>query len=349
MKIGLLTYHHSANVGAMLQTYATCKALETLGHDVVLVDVRQPERVHSGLSKYVAGVVNFKRDIGFRSFRRDFYPQLTRRYSSVDELQDSSPEVDCLVVGSDQTWNPDISKEMVMAYFLDFGPDNARRFSYASSFGLSAWPNGSALTGEVCRALKRFDGISVREKTGLSILEDTFGLTGTVVVDPTMLFGSYDELTGVIPQRNELLCYKLERNADFYRNIGAVKDLSGMPARLLNNSYPVKGLRYIYPPTPREWIRRIAGAGFVLTDSFHGTVFSLLYKRNFAAVRNGNGKDSRIVDLLESIGLGDRVYDSVAAMASGKSWLAPIDYTYAEKRISAMREASWEYLRSVLK
>lgn len=348
MKIGLLTYHYSANIGAVMQAYATCRALRELGHEVVIVDIRQPEGNHSGLVKLVADAANLKRDLDLRKFKSMHYPPMTRRYLSVSELRDDPPHVDCLLAGSDQTWNPDISKEMAMAYFLDFGGDGIRRVSYASSFGRDSWPDDSPITKDVQKALARFQHISVREATGLAILSHTFWLNGTLVVDPTMLFADYQELTGPIPEKDELVCYKLERNPAFYAGIEAVKQMAGMPARLLNNSYPVKGLRYTCPPGVSEWIGRLGGARMVLTDSFHGTVFSLLYKRNFVAVMNKNGKDSRMLDLLKAVGLQDRAFESMEALKEDPSWLQPIDYSVVEPSVRALRDASWDYLKKAL-
>lgn len=348
MRIGLLTYHHSVNIGAMMQAYATCRALRELGHEVVIVDIRQPEGRHSGITKLITDAVYLKRDADLRHFKDAFYPPMTRRYHSVEELRSDPPAVDCLLVGSDQTWNPDISKEMAMAYFLDFGPEDIRRVSYGSSFGIAEWPDGSCLTLDVKAALSRFDSLSVRENTGKEILHDTFGVDGQLVVDPTMLFDNYNEITDRIIPRNELICYKLERTPEFYGSIGAVKRMAGLPARLLNNSFPVKGLRYTYPPGVKEWISRLAGAAMVLTDSFHGVVFSLLYKRRFVAIKSNNGKDSRIVDLMRAAGLQDRVFDSTGDLLNDDAWLLPIDYSAVESKLSEMRAHSWDYLKTSL-
>ena len=86
----------------------------------------------------------------------------------------------------------------------------------------------------------------------------------------------------------------------------------------------------------------------VLTDSFHGVVFSLLYKRNFVAIRNNNGKDSRIVDLMHAVGLGNRVYVSTKALLDDGTWLEPIDYQLVDGRMQALRKHSWDYLRASL-
>ena len=332
----------------MMQTYATCRALAELGHEVVIVDIRQPEEIHSGLTKLIVNAVYAKRDCELRRFKKRFYPAVTRHYESVEDLRRDPPAVDCLLVGSDQTWNPRISGDAALAYFLDFGAGEVRRVSYASSFGVGTWQGDPQLTDKVRAALKRFDSISVRETSGVSLLSRTFGLEGVQVCDPTLLFNDYKELTGAVKESGELVIYKLDRTPEFYAGIGAVKRMAGLPARLLNNSFPVKGLRYTYPPGVREWIYRLGGAGMVLTDSFHGVAFSLLYRRNFVVVLNRNGKESRILDLLDSVGLRGRAYDSMSDLAKDRSWLEPIDYKTVEPRLLAIREASWTYLREAL-
>ncbi len=348
MKIGLITYHVSTNIGAMLQTYATCKALQQLNHEVVIVDIRQQERKNHGLKKVAEQVVFCKQKHEHNKFRKEFYPPFTQRYFSFNELKNNPPEVDCLVVGSDQTWNPAISKEAVMAYFLDFGGENVRRFSYASSFGMDQWDKPSGLTEAVNNALHKFQNISVRENTAIKICKETFGLDAKLVVDPTLLFDSYPEITGEIPQKQVILCYKLKRNEDFFSNIGMVANEMGLPVRLLNNAYPTKGLRYTYPPSVKEWIRRIGGASFVITDSFHGAAFALLYKRQFVVIRNHNGRDSRFEDLLKVAGLEDRIFDSVKQMNETKRWQASIDYSLVSPKIKELSKSSWDYLKQAL-
>lgn len=348
MKIGLLTYHHSVNNGAMLQTYATVKALKQLGHDVFIVDIRQSEPKRTGLTGMIVKLVYGKHDREVKKFKERHYPPLTRHYYSLAELRNNPPLVDCLIVGSDQVWNPDIAKETLLAYFLDFGNKDIKRISYASSFGVSKWDYDSSITASVKRALDQFSYLSVREETGVRILNEVFNLESKTVVDPTMLFDNYHQLTGKVREMNEVVCYKINRTKEFFDNIGKVKSQTHLPVRLLNNSYPVKGLRYTYPPSVEEWIRRIAGAKYVITDSFHGVVFSILYQRNFVVIKNNNGKDSRMLDLLASIGLEQRVYESVGSLAVDSKWLLPIDYTRVNPKVEELRRQSWEFLKNAL-
>lgn len=348
MKIGLLTYHVSVNIGAMMQTYATCRALTELGHEVVIVDIRQPEQQRRGVNGLLTDIVYARQRHNHQFFRDNYYPSLTRRYYSLEELRKKPPEVDCFVVGSDQTWNPAISKDVAMAYFLDFGNNNIKRFSYASSFGMERWELPKSMTDSVYAALHRMCDISVREKTAVSICKDTFDIDAQLVVDPTLLFKNYDEITGKISPNEELLCYKLLRNQDFFENIGTIKKQLNISARLLNNSFPVSGLRYTYPPSVKEWIRRIGGAKYVLTDSFHGVAFSLIYQRQFVVIRNHNGRDSRFEDLLSEVGLTDRIFDSVEQVSKTDIWKKQIDYSIVEKKMELLRRSSWSYLERAL-
>ena len=135
MKIGLLTYHISTNIGAMMQTYATCKAMRQLGHDVVIVDIRQPESKHSGLIKYITNMMFVKQAREHQKFRKEYYPPLTRHYNTVEELRKEPPMVDCLVVGSDQTWNPAIQWRI----FLTLEPIQSGGFHMPA---VSGWTSG---------------------------------------------------------------------------------------------------------------------------------------------------------------------------------------------------------------
>ncbi len=348
MKIGLLTYHVSTNIGAMMQTYATCRAFQQLGHEVEIVDIRQPEPQNTGMKKLVTDIVFFKQKYEHKCFRNNYYPHLTKRYYSVEELRRNPPHVDCLVVGSDQIWNPILSKDTAMAYFLDFGEETITRFSYASSFGMERWNQSDKMTKAVSDALHKFKNLSVRERTAVKICKETFGLEAQLVVDPTLLFEDYSEITGTIPQRNEILCYKLIRNKDFFNNVCTLKENMGLPIRLLNNAYPVRGLKYTYPPSIEEWIQRIGGASFVVTDSFHGVAFSVLYKRQFMVTRNHNGRDSRFEDLLCELGLENRIFDSIEEMSLTDVWKEQIDYSKVTPKLEKLRESSWNFLKNAL-
>ena len=177
MRIGLLTYHHSANYGAVMQSYATCRALKELGHEVEFINFRQDEkRSNSSIIFY------FKIKV-FDRFMETFYPSETKVIQSMDDLNAIASNYDCLMVGSDQVWNPGISQSKCLAYFLDFGESDIRRISYASSFGISKWPEQyQSLLPSINSSLHRFCSISVREETGKYLLNSLFKLNSQVVL-----------------------------------------------------------------------------------------------------------------------------------------------------------------------
>lgn len=343
MKIGLLTYHHSANYGAMLQSYATAQTLKELGHEVEFINLQQPEK------KSPIGFLYFFRNLKYKRFREKYYPPETVKVSTKAELDEVAKKYDCLLVGSDQTWNPQISKDYYYAYFLNFGDKNIKRISYASSFGFSEWPLEIAdLKQEVQDSLRKFLALSVRETTGQKLLQEEFGIQAQVVVDPTMLRLGYDEITGNINDNHKLCCYILNRTSeqmDFVRYLG--KELGKKPV-VLNNILPQKGCKYVYPPSVEKWIRMIGGADIVVTDSFHGAVFSILYRRNFIVVTPRTARISRLVDLLRTLGLENRIFYTVEDLEVAKPWLKPIDYARVNSIIEQKREQSYKYLSDAL-
>ena len=120
MKIGLLTYHHSTSYGAIMQTYATCRVLKQLGHEVKIVDIRQSEKQRKGILKILIDLFYIKRNKQIDDFKKKFYAPLTRRYMTMEELRSNPPSVDCLVVGSDQTWRCRYNRGRIQDMFLSF-------------------------------------------------------------------------------------------------------------------------------------------------------------------------------------------------------------------------------------
>ena len=352
-KISLVTYHCSPNVGAVMQTYALCRFLKEHGYQVEIVDIRNFEPNLKTISegsplpiRLVKSVIYPKR---INNIFKKFYPALTKHYVSMDELRQNPPQSDYYIVGSDQVWNHVIARNKALAYFLDFGSDNVRRLSYASSFGLSQWEAGPyAPTEKVRVCLDRFYSLSVRELEGQNILKETFKKDATIVLDPTFLNDSYPEISGKVKQHDEIVCYKLEKTPDFWKYMPIVAKKIGLPALLLNHNFPKKGYKYHFNPTVSQWVRRIAGSSFMITDSFHGVAFSIIYKKQFCAILNHNGRDSRIISLLKLLQLENRIFNNVEEMANSDDWLKPIEYEEVYAKLKALKTQSKEYLLKAL-
>ena len=351
MKIGVLTYHKERSHGATFQAYATYRALKELGCDVEVIDLAHEKHVTAAWLRKLALLYYGLSDYRQAKFRKQFYPPFSKHYQNLDELQANPPHVDALCVGSDQTWNLNIAtKENMMAFFLDFGNETLPRFSYASSFGYPEWQiKDDAQTKRAGDLLKNYVGLSVREVTAQNILKEQFGLDATVVCDPTLLHTNYNEFTQGLKQRNEVICYSLNYDPEPMR--AAVKEIGtyvNAPIRWLGKPYYVKGVRNTYHADFYRWFRYMAGAKYILTNSFHGTVLSLICKKQFAVLYKENGLSSRIVDLLKQVGLEDRIYFSYDKFKKSDIWKEKIDYTEVDKKLSVYREKSWEFLKNVV-
>lgn len=353
MKIGVITYHKELSQGATFQAYATYRALKELGCDVEIIDLehynQSPRPKWQVVLRDVYMFLAFFRQ---ELFRRKFFPRFSKHYKSFKELRANPPAIDAACVGSDQTWNIKIATpENMLAYFLDFGPKDMGRFSYASSFGYSYWQVEDAQeTQRIGEILKKYTGLSVREVTAQKILKEKFNLDATLVCDPTILHANYDEFTKGLKQKNEVICYSLNVNSLSKRQ--AIKDISefvGAPIRWMGKPFFVKGVRYTYFPDVYRWFRYIARSKFVLTDSFHGTVASLLCQKPFAVLYEENGLSSRIVDLLTMVGLEDRIYFSYEDFANSESWKKVINYEEVDRKLNEYRSRSWDFLSGVIK
>lgn len=347
MKIAVITYHYSNNKGAVMQTYGLCKFLRDYGYDIELIDIRQKESTTNLLVKIVKFFV-----VGYRMNKdmKTFYPPLTRRYGSVKELRNDPPKADCYIVGSDQVWNPNISKSLMMAYFLDFGPSSVKRISYASSFGISDWViKDYSVNQHISKLLNSYSALSVREKEGKALCEKEFHVSPTIVLDPTFLNEDYSEFTVGVKQKKIIVCYKINKTVDFWKNVPKVKEqLGNIPMTILNYNYPKKGFKYCFPPSLDYWMKSIASAKFILTDSFHGVAFSIISKKDFCVILNHNDRDSRLINIVSEFGLQDRMFSSVEEMLKTDMWMKPIDYSNHEPQIKKRVVESQKYLLNAL-
>lgn len=346
MKIGLITMHAVDNYGSTLQTYATIRKLEEMGHEVEIIDYRIPVPL-----SFLKKVLLYPKHIKFAGFRKKHYHHITKEYHSMDELRQDSPIADCYLVGSDMVWNSEITKETAKSFFLDFGEKNVIRAAYAPSFGMLKWEDTEWLQKEEALSLlKQFQFLSVRETFGMDILQNEFGInTATQVVDPTLLFDNYPELTGVIKQTNDLIIYKLLANSPgFYDKAKEVGRLLNNTPRSIGSIRRIKGIKCSYPEGVEEWIRRIGGAKYVITDSFHGTVFSILYHRQFILYEKSPKLTSRMRSILMLLGLEDRIVPNEATpMEIKNKLLEKIDYNKVQSCLTELRKTSNDFLTQI--
>lgn len=346
MKVSILTYHWEDNYGATMQAYATYKAVKALGHTPEFIDLRLPYNPPLK-SRIVFGLKRHR----FNSFRKKHFKNLTEKtYWSVDELRKNPPHSDCYLVGSDQTWNPQIAKSLLPAFFLTFGDDKTRRVTYATSIGLNKWEKSPYISNEQIRdSLSKFSCVLLREDSAIKITEEEFNKNASQVIDPVLLFPSYPELTGEIKPSGEIISYKLINDEGFYDMAMEVAKDMNLPIRSIGSVRKPKGYRASYPETVEDWIRRFAEASLVLTDSFHGTVFSLLYHKPFVIYIGDPNRITRIVSLLSQFGLQDRIltrYNSIEDFK--KKVKEPIDWSHVDEILAQCRDDSLKKLEDAL-
>ena len=347
MEIALLTIWHEGNFGAELQTYATVRMLRSLGHDVRVVDIRLSDARRRSLRGKIGGFLTWFGPAcrSMRKFWRTHIPT-TRRYRSIAELRACPPRGDVYMVGSDQVWNPEITRALSPVFFLDFGAETVRRVSYASSFGSDRWTAGN--TEAVRRLLGRFSSLSCRETSGVALLHDVFGLQAQNVLDPTLLFNSYSELTGPLSEKPTLVYYPLGSFPELGTYAQGLARRLGLEALNANWHTCIYGTAVWNRNSIAHWVRDIAQAAFVVTPSFHGVAMCLLHHRQFAVIITQGRRATRITGLLALLGITGRVFTSFDEIDKAQPWLQAIDYAAVDARLAALRAQSVDYLKKAL-
>lgn len=339
MKISILTQPLGHNYGGLLQAYALQAHLRAQGHDVETLDRRKREKSTKSVVKaYIRNSVRYalgriksiptrKREAFVYQKLADFrdrHLRLSQRIDSEATLRDyyRRHPVDAVIVGSDQVWRP-IYSPSITNFFLDFledveaaGQPSATRISYAASFGVDDWEFSAEQT-DICRALiQKFDAVSVREQSAQLLCQEHLGVDAEWVVDPTLLLeaADYDTLmpAGTSAHKGKILTYVLDPAAGKQAIAGKVagilqKDLfSVKPQKTLTEVTADQQQQCQYPGVG-EWLQGFRDAAFVVTDSFHGCVFAIIFNKPFIAVGNAKRGLSRFHSLLQIFGLEDRL------------------------------------------
>lgn len=337
MKIGIITLPFNNNYGGYLQAYALMTVLKDMGHDVELIYRRCNKRPMSyrikhtikTIMKIVLGmnhgpiIANIEKEHRMRgknmmTFVDKYISPKTRPLFSTDELlHECKGKYDAIVVGSDQVWRPIYVKGLIGNMFLDFTKGwNVRRIAYAASFGTES-PEYTDEEKEFCgRLIENFDAVSVREQNGLYVFED-FGWkvkNPKLVLDPTMLL-SIDDYNKVLSQeeniaKGKIFCYVLDKSNE-------VKTILSKTQKLINKAiYEITDIQKgdTVLPSIEIWMSAIRDSDFVITDSFHGTVFAIIFNKPFIVYANKNRGMDRFRTLLNHFGLEYRIANSSSSV-----------------------------------
>lgn len=369
INVATITFNHAHNHGSMLQTYALQEFIKKLGRkagvsvDYSIIDYHTDfqQEFYATLKKGFSAKAVIKNCIAllhlselrkrhrkFEQFLRD-YCHLTRRYRTPEELKADFPEADVYISGSDQIWNVR-ALDFSDIYYLPF-VKSGKRISYAASFGPLKIDWEKYGKDNYSNLLGKYSTISTRETGSADNVEVLTGKRPQVHIDPTFLL-TKEEWRAVQSDANHkngkyILLYCLEPNREQLKMADAISKKLGLPILVLRynnkndwfNSFDQK-----YDAGPRDFLSYIDHAAMVLSSSFHGTAFSLIYQKTFF-VFNGMS-DNRISSILTRANLTDRSIDSFSDL--GKVEIKPLENHLVEKVIEAERMRSTEYLNKSL-
>lgn len=361
MKVGVLSRHSVANYGSLWQAYALQTVIEQLGYEAVNINYTPEKEVGGTLAKTLINVSRWGKNpitkLAFLAYQypsfshtfstfkefRHCYLKETKEYTSSEQLKNDLPSVDLFCTGSDQVWNLLYDNKIDDTYFFDFLPDDKSRIAYAASFGGNKFEDGDV--EKYAKYLKKYDSISVREDSGVQILQE-FGIEGTQVLDPTLLL-SKEEWEKLLPDKQKkedyILIYQLRPNKEFDNFAVELSKRTGMKLIRISTMYfqKFKCGEFHYLPKPEELLWYIKNAKCLLTDSFHGTCFAINFGTQFIEILPGRF-NARNQSLLKAMGIEDRILSDYH------------DYSLYEKKIEwckvdAIHNAKKEQSIAILK
>lgn len=359
MKIRLITFHTPKNYGAVLQAYSLMSYLKRYSDDVKIIDyntpalrAKYPIRTKSTtLKQFLYNILMMpsyrQKKNKYKKF--DLFVSenfaLTKRYESLAELINDPPEADIAVTGSDQVFNPLRKEEERKAFYLDFIPDGTEKIAYAASFGVSAVPEDKR--NEISHYLKSFKAISVRENSGMGIVKDLTGRTATEVLDPVFLNDKKFWQEVAAPYKKELGSYLF-----YYRLMNSAE--SDAAARKIAKEKKLKLVvmtdgflkwhadKLLRDVGPKEFLYLMDNADYIVTDSFHGVAFSLIFEKQFYFCDSNPGTNGRGLDLLQKAGI--ELPDFTNIKVTEKR----VNYINVKHRLSGYIDNSKNFISSLL-
>ncbi|AFL69141.1 polysaccharide pyruvyl transferase family protein [Sulfurospirillum barnesii] len=370
MKIGILTLPIAENYGGILQAVALYRFLSSQGHDVVLIYkqkkqvfwkrliialiVKIPFQDFRGLkSNYKNNKERLKRKAFHRGFIEKEISEMSKDLHTRQDLEEFAREqkLDVVIVGSDQVWRKKyIDEKYYKNYFLDFvDGSRTKKIAYAASFGKDHW-EGENDHAEIAKLLQDFTAVSMREASGVLTCKEAFGYEKAVhVLDPTMLMSKdfYQEeiikkhnVTGV--GKGGLLTYVLDEAEEKKEIIEFTKNIYKFENVLHLKGFDTLHVTYSAP----QWLAAFAGADFVVTDSFHGMVFSIIFEKEFVVIGNESRGLDRFISLLDALGLKERLVFNVKNFEGGE--LGKINYNKVNEILGMQKKKSLEFLMRAL-
>lgn len=373
MKIAIISLPLSYNYGGYLQCYSLMETLRQLGNEVYYLQRENGKQ--SSLKKILDSFKKMCEYIGlgeviyifeqqtnsglfyktkhFREFTRKYIKTISPILRSTKEIQNycKKHDIQIYITGSDQIWRGSYSRSINDA-FLGFAPKDSIKIAYAPSFGSDNWEFTEEQTNFIENQLNTFKAISVREKDGIKLLEENvkLNITPNVVLDPTLLLSKehYLNIAQQIPKRNGVLTYILNNNeekAQIIKEFCQKRKLQSYSViNPKTNSNIIKGSQG-YPI--EDWIAGFRDANFVMTDSFHAIVFSIIFNKPFWVFENEARGNSRLKNILQLFECNDR-FISTQENLNIVDWERPIDWNRINHIKDLLTKKSLDFLKDAL-
>lgn len=373
MKIGILTHPLRTNYGGILQNYALQYVLRSLGYSVETINWQENKSViyivisyvYRLFAHYVLRKKHIPTDMFLNVTNKQFlyissniqtfikeYIKLSKQISSLKKIGEVNGfSYDAIIVGSDQVWLQQYAPTM----YLDFVKDeNVLKIAYAASFGQDSWTYDNHKT-EVCsRLAKKFNAISVRENSAVYLCEKKLGVSAIQVLDPTLLLNS--EIYSSLISKQEivksyLMTYILDANVHKENIINCVSKLLKIPECSIRENKQTWKLfgdnSHLVIKPIEKWLQGFRDCEFVVTDSFHGVAFSIIFNKQFIAIGNRKRGLDRFQSILKQFNLLDRLVDENTDIDNYLKNLKVIDYDKVNKQKEILQEQSMQFLKNI--
>ncbi|MCA1061473.1 polysaccharide pyruvyl transferase family protein [Rossellomorea aquimaris] len=366
MKVLTITCHDVYNHGASLQAYSLMKYLQKCGHDARIIDykpdylsnqynllsINNPKWEKNILTKLLYLALKFplrlrelQRKKAFDHFKSKYLRLTDFRYKSNSELRKKLPEADAFICGSDQIWNSLHQNGRDPAFYLDFVPNDKIKASYAASFAINELDN--KYKDFVKEKISTLDKIGVREKSGIEILNRLNIKSGVNVVDPTLLL-SKEEWNNVGQEKyreDYILVYDFDKSS-LIRNLAIdIAEKKGYKIYSVNTGKVDYADRYFKFVGPDTFLSLVRDSKFIISNSFHAAVFSVIFEKNFIIVNRNEAINTRMRDFLEDLNLQDRLVTDINSL---EHLLNDIEYHERKQTIEKKVDFSKKYLEEAL-
>ncbi len=362
IKCGVITFHRAHNYGAILQTYALQKTMESFSVECEVIDYRSKfiEKYYKPITLF--NLPSFKRSLAilifngqtvdnkkaFHDFTKKSLKISDEKYYDNDSLSLANERYDFFISGSDQIWNYITAGHIDESYFLNFVDDAVKKNAYAPSFGVESIPNDKI--SKYTELLKDFNCISARELEGAKIINNLLSIEAQVVLDPTLLLdkAAWLNIASESNESNEssdyLLLYLISESNKIIklaRNIAKERNLKII--YLNNRLFKVRGMDNRRKTTIAEWLSLFMNANCVVTNSFHGLAFSVNFEKEFFVqyLPAPAKVNSRLASLLELLNLKERVIDR-------NFNIEKIDYDKVNLLLKSERDKSYDYIKEII-